>query len=291
MFSRHFLFLVPLYALLLVSCRVGNGDRPLVGGSYDVSGSMRTTSSMEDGEDALEENALDDAVLEEDADLLPAPLTDRPEQRLMRKAYSVSYNSTTRLPNWVQWTLTADHTDGRYSRRGQQFHEDEEVATPRATHYDYMRSGYDRGHMCPSGDNKWDAEAQEQSFLLTNVCPQNHDLNTGDWNELEIQCRRWAKRYGRIYIVCGPVLYRQKHKTIGRNRVVVPEAFFKVVLRLGDEPACIAFIYRNKEGNRPKGDYVNSLREVERITKIHFFSGLDSDIRAQIEDHADINDW
>ncbi len=223
--------------------------------------------------------------------LLPAPIKDRPEQRLQRKGYNVSYNKGLRIPNWVQWTLTADHTYGRYKRKGQAFHEDEDVPSPRATHYDYMRSGYDRGHMCPSGDNKWDPKAQEESFLLTNICPQNHNLNTGDWNDLEIQCRQWAKRYGKIYIVCGPVLYNQKHKTIGRNHVTVPEAFFKVVLRLGKNPACIGFIYRNKGGHRPQGDYVNTLKEVERITKLHFFNGLGADIRAQIENHADINDW
>ncbi|MFC2741710.1 MAG: DNA/RNA non-specific endonuclease, partial [Selenomonas sp.] len=42
--------------------------------------------------------------------------------------------------------------------------------------------------------------AQEESFLLTNICPQNHQLNAGDWNEMELQCRRWARRYGDIYV-------------------------------------------------------------------------------------------
>ena len=100
---------------------------------------------------------------------------------------------------------------------------------PRATNMDYINSGYDRGHICPSGDNKWSEEAQLQSFLYTNCCPQLHNLNAGDWNELEGKCRKWAQQYGGVYIVSGPLLLNKKHKTIGKNKVVVPEAFFKVV--------------------------------------------------------------
>jgi endonuclease G len=66
-----------------------------------------------------------------------------------------------------------------------------------------------------------------ESFLLSNVCPQHPTLNSGVWNQIEIACRTWAERYGDIYIVSGPVFYNQEHETIGSNKVVVPEAFFK----------------------------------------------------------------
>ncbi len=154
-----------------------------------------------------------------------------------------------------------------------------------------MSSGYDRGHMCPSGDNKWSEQAQEESFLMTNMCPQVHNLNAGDWNEMEGQCRKWAKEYGDIYIVCGPILYRTKHKTIGQDKVVVPEAFFKVVLRMGSNPRAIGFIYKNQEGNRPKGDYVNSIAQIERITGIQFFSGMSAKQKQSLEKNVNLSDW
>ena len=75
------------------------------------------------------------------------------------------------------------------------------------------------------------------------MCPQNGNLNRGDWNEMEMACRNWASKYGGVYVVCGPILYKGKHKTIGKNKVVVPEAFFKVVLREGKEPKAIGFIW------------------------------------------------
>lgn len=222
---------------------------------------------------------------------LPKRLEDRPEQRLHRLAYEVSYNSETKIPNWVMWSLTADHTNGPYKRGGIKFTEDTEVPEPRATDFDYVRSNYDRGHLCPSGDNKWNQTAQEQSFLMTNVCPQSHALNAGDWNEMEMQCRRWARRYGQIYIVAGPILYNQRHKRIGNNRVTVPEAFFKVVLRLTPEPAAIGFIYKNQSGNRPKGDYVNSVDQIERITGIDFFASLPDETENAVEREVSLEAW
>ena len=104
---------------------------------------------------------------------------------------------------------------------------------------------------------------------MTNVCPQDHNLNRGDWKELEEACRDWTMENGRLYVVAGPVLYRGQHRHIGQSRVTVPEAFYKVVFC--PEPLkAIGFIYKNKSGNRPLDAYVNSVDEVERITGIDF---------------------
>lgn len=214
-----------------------------------------------------------------------------PEQILKRTGYVASYNKTTLLPNWVAWHLTAERTEGSAKRSGVDFAEDTEVPEPRATDWDYYNSGYDRGHMCPAADNKWSKKAMEESFLFTNMCPQNGNLNRGDWNEMEMACRKWAKKYGDLYIVCGPILYKGKHKTIGKNKVVVPEAFFKVVLRTGDDSQAIGFIYKNTSGNRPKDSYVNTVDEVERITGIDFFPSLPDDVEKKVEAECDLGLW
>lgn len=222
---------------------------------------------------------------------LPAPLTSVPEQILVRKGYTVSYNKDRRVPNWVAWHLTAAHLKGSVKRSDASFHEDEEVPMPRAIDYDYVRSGYDRGHMCPAGDNKWSAKAMDESFLFTNVCPQAPQLNRGDWNEMEQACRKWAKENGDIYIACGPIFYKKRAKTIGKNKVAVPDAFFKVVLTMKGNPKAIGFIYKNGDGNRPKGDYANSVDEVERITGIDFFPSLPDKIEKQVEAQCNPDDW
>ncbi len=222
---------------------------------------------------------------------LPAPLVAVPEQLLSRTGYTVSYNKENKIPNWVAWHLTEEHCSGSVKRPSRAFHEDEEVPIPRATDKDYYTSGYDRGHMCPAADNKWSEEAMYESFLFTNICPQNHNLNDGDWLELENACRKWAMKYGEIYIVAGPVLYGESHKRIGKNRVVVPEAFFKVILCMQDVPKAIGFLYKNESGNLPMSEYVTSVDEVESITGIDFFPLLPDEIEERIEAFSDINEW
>lgn len=231
--------------------------------------------------------AIPDSILEF---CRPAPLSNREEQIIKKKAYIVSYNKETKIPNWVAWHLTSDHTDGPVGRSNA-FYEDEEVPAPRATIEDYKGSGWSRGHMCPAGDNKWDVEAMNQSFSLINICPQNASLNSGLWNSIEIDCRHWAKRFQDIFIICGPVFYKQEHELIGRNKVYVPEAFFKVVLCLNDEPKGMGFIVKNNAGTKKKDLYYNSIDQVERITGIDFFPNLSDDIEEEVESKLDMDLW
>ena len=223
---------------------------------------------------------------------MPAPLKDRPEQILRRKGYTVSYNQQTRNPNWVAWHLTKDHTYGSNQRKQEMFAEDEQVGHPRATNNDYYNSRYDRGHMCPAGDNKWDREAMHQSFLFTNICPQNHGLNKYEWNDLEIQCREWAREYGAIDIVCGPI-YKEgrEQRTIGRSRVWVPDAFFKVILCRKGRPKAIGFIYRNEGVKQTRQEALRSVDEIERLTGIDFFPALDDQTEARVEAEAELSAW
>ncbi len=212
---------------------------------------------------------------------------------LLRYAYKAWYSQSMRIPLAVSWYLTGDHVSGNYKRQGVAFHPDKNVDNP-VTTFDYMQSGYSRGHMCPSGDNKWNQRAQEESFLMTNICPQNSQLNGGDWNDLEMLCRTWAKRYDRVYIVCGPILRGNTHKTIGRQRnrrITVPEAFYKVVLRTGKHPAAIGFIYENNGSSQPMQEAVRTVDEIERLTGHDFFSALPDDVERRIEAKADLSEW
>ena len=221
---------------------------------------------------------------------MPSPLEGISEQIISKSAYIVSYNKDTKIPNWVAWHLTAAHTDGPV-RRMSNFYEEEKVAMPRATLEDYRGSGWSRGHMCPAGDNKWNEKAMFESFSLVNVCPQNANLNSGLWNSLEIDCRRWARQYGDIYIVCGPVFLKREHETIGTNGVFVPDAFFKVVLCLNGTPKALGVICRNTDGNRKRDLYYNSIDQIERITGYDFFPALPDELENRIESDVDMNLW
>ena len=248
-----------------------------------IIGEPDTTSSLISDRDSQQEAGLE----------IPNLLSKVPHQLLKRIGYTASYNQSTKNANWVAWHLIKDHTDGPWSRDGIPYMVDEEVKGKRQEleDWDNLRLPVDHGHLCPAGDNKWSQKAMEQTFLLTNMSPQNSELNRGDWEKLESRCRGWANHYGDIYIVAGPIFYTNKYKTIGANRVGVPDAFFKVILCLNKKPKAIGFIYPNVGDHHDMIDYVKTVDEVENITGIDFFYNLPDDIENQVEAVSNFNKW
>jgi len=212
------------------------------------------------------------------------------EQVIEHKGYTVSYNTTWLIPNWVAYELTDEEVVGQVSRSGK-FIPDPDITGRCSTHEDYKGSGYDRGHMAPAGDMKWDKTAMDESFYTTNICPQNHNLNGGDWKELEEQMRDWAIKNEKVYIVCGPIM-KKKYKTIGENNVAVPDSFFKVVLMYRDGSwRSLGFVFENKGGNKPLDTYARSVDEVEKITGLDFFSVLPDEIENEIEKNKSFEEF
>ena len=225
---------------------------------------------------------------------IPVSTKERAEILLEQYSYTVSYNPDLCIPNWVAWELNAEKLVERESRNSKftpnpKLSEDMAVTTQ-----EYTGSGWDRGHMCPAGDNKYHWRAMNESFYMTNICPQNHNLNRGDWKELEEACRRWAE-VEPVYIVCGPINYRTpKYGYIGKTfKIRIPDAFFKVVLTgmQSGKPRAIGFIYKNEAGNNKRDKYVNSVDEVERITSMDFFSALPDDVERCVESECNLSDW
>ena len=293
--SRHILLVATLaVAILTAGCRRDNAahDGNTTAPSADtVQGLFDTRSAAQAQQKAHADNA---GAKRPKGMEIPAAIDGRPEQLLLRDGYIASYNKDWRIANWVAWHLTKAHTYGDNLRDEMVFAEDTETPLPRATDHDYYSSGYDRGHLCPSADNKWDRRAQIQSFLFSNVCPQNHGLNKGDWNDIEILCREWARKYGDLYIVTGPVFYNGVKNTIGSNRVAVPDALFKVVLCTKNYTRAIGFLVPNVGGHHDLKTYVTSVDEIERITGIDFFPNLKDDVEQRVEAAADddmVREW
>lgn len=229
------------------------------------------------------------------ADLLRHPLMAAPiegEIRLQREGYRASYNADNRQPNYVTWTLTPQRLQGDAKRRSS-FYEDPELADDaKSLLSDYSRSGYDRGHLCPAGDNKWSLTAMIESFLLSNICPQKHTLNSGDWRVLEEACRTWAAEQGdTLHIVAGPLFDREKSGWL-KKRVRIPSAFFKTIvnLRPGKEHG-IAFIYRNTTDDQPMQRAACTIDEVERLTGYDFYAELPDALQARLENENHLPDW
>lgn len=220
----------------------------------------------------------------------PISLIPRQEQIIHHTGYIVSYNKDLKLPNWVSYELTREETKGK-EKRSNRFITDPLVKGLIATNADYARSGYDKGHMAPAADMKWSPQAMEASFYFSNICPQHPQLNRRGWKKLEEKIRDWAIADSAIIIICGPIITKQP-KTIGKNKVAVPQQFFKVVLSPFAKPMrAIGFLFNNRQAVEPLSTYAVTINSIERLTNMDFFAPLPDEIENKIEAEANYFQW
>lgn len=201
-------------------------------------------------------------------------------QELCSDAFAVEYSGVTRTPLWSAKHLTAASVDSaRTLQRHDRFEADDRLArNQRAELTDYVRSGYDRGHMAPSGDMPTQ-EAQAQSFRLSNVVPQAASLNRGAWENIESAARDLAERNGEAYIVTGAVFARGAPALI-HNRVRVPDQVFKAVYDPRSNQAG-AYLAANATGARVR---VISIAQLQRLIGADVFPALPAQVKAGAAD-------
>lgn len=215
------------------------------------------------------------------------------EQIINHIGYTVSYNHTWNIPNWVAYELVASEVGGD-EERSDHFRPDPQVYGTPVTTKDYANSGYDRGHMAPAADMKWSEQAMKESFYMTNMCPQCHNLNAGDWKVLEEDVRSWARMYDHIYVCCGPIVTSTSTRIGQYQQIVVPQKFYKVILRQkGSSWTGIGFVMDNKskDGKHNLSHYAKTINEIEKITNIDFFQNLPDDVEEIIEGSYTLSDW
>ncbi len=212
-------------------------------------------------------------------------------QHLIYEGFEVMLNERLRIPEWVAYELTKEELmdNNPYSNH---FSTDPNFKGAQANDNDYRNSGWDRGHMAPAADMKLTDQMNRESYYFTNICPQNHNLNSGDWNALENLVRNLAKKYSSVFVTCGPIITDNKYGTIGANHVAVPDAFYKVLLVFTDYGyQSIGFIMENKAGHKPLATYALTVDEVEQRTGLDFFSALPDDIESGAESAYTLSVW
>jgi len=211
---------------------------------------------------------------------LELPAYEPSEDIIVHLGYTASYNHTTLCSDWVAWELTAEEAngqnDGQYS-----FSRDPEVAWPKASREDYSRSGYDKGHMAPRADMRWSCQALEESYYFTNICPQDHEMNSQAWRKIEELTRRLAKRYGSVWVVCGPI-FDDSGSKIGS--VAVPSAFFKaLVVNTSEGYKTVGFLVDNNPQSFSPRHYAVSVDSVEAAIGRNLFPLVDEAAEAEYD--------
>ncbi|MDF3035564.1 MAG: non-specific endonuclease [Paucimonas sp.] len=166
---------------------------------------------------------------------------------LCYEGYAVMHSGASRTPLWVAEHLTSQRVEmAKTMKRKNTFHADENLSpNDRAELADYVRSGYDRGHMAPSGDMPTET-AQYESFSLANMIPQHPKNNQILWEGIEDATRDLARETGSIFVITGPIFEGNSLKRLNR-RVLVPTSVFKAIYDPGRQAAG-AYVTRNAPG-------------------------------------------
>ena len=260
-FAKSLLLIIPIVVLYLVGCFPISSDNTVIANNNQF-GNLEMVTTPE----------------------------TIPSQIVNYEGMILSFNKDLHIPNWVAWELTATEVSGTFPR-DDNFRGDDNVIGS-AEKWDYSYSGYDRGHMAPAGDMKWSAKAMDESFYMTNMCPQAKSLNTGAWKRLEEKCRQWAEIDSAIIVICGPIVTDPINEYIGDSKVAVPQRFFKVILSpYIENPRGIGFIMPNAKVPGGMQAAAVSIDEVERVTGYDFFSSLPDEVENDVESQCKFHYW
>lgn len=235
------------------------------------------------------------AIIRRDLLAKGLPAVREGEELVVHPGHILVYDEQHEQARWVAHIATPDLITGNLARIDS-FLPDPKVRTGTAVTADYWYSGYDRGHLVPSADMRWNHEALKATYYYSNVSPQLPELNRGTWAELEDWVRRYvnfSKR--RVFVVTGPVLrdgLPTLQKADRQNEVSIPELFWKVIADLdGEDPQGIAFVMRNGVNEYPPISYAVPIDSVERLTGLDFFTALDDALETRIETMREPKDW
>lgn len=196
-------------------------------------------------------------------------------RELCNFGYAVGHSGISRGPLWSAEHMTRERLQsGRGLPRANNFRPDTRLpANERAELRDYARSGYDRGHMFCAADSASPGE-QSESFLLSNMVPQNQDNNRNLHEGIESAVRKEGKRAGELFVITGPIFQGSNLQAL-KGRVIIPSGIFK----------CLYYPRKNQAGcyveqNAPGMQYnVASVSEVEKVIGISLFPGVASAVK------------
>jgi len=206
------------------------------------------------------------------------------DQIVERRGYALGYSERYEQPLWVQYRLTADEVTNAVVSRSGRFIADSLIVSGSATPDDYTRSGYDRGHLAPAADFRFDGTAMRESFMMSNMSPQLPAFNRGVWKRLEEHVRALAVRRGSLVVVTGPIFRTNTPvRVIGESRVRVPDAFYKALYAEGEPRGMVAFVLPHEGTQAAFCAFATNVDAVEEMTGLDFFAALPLAVQSNLE--------
>lgn len=144
--------------------------------------------------------------------------------------YDIIYDYSRMQPAAVLWTLQASDFAGKNLSKPKYFKQDRFLPPPRVKNAAFSFSGYQRGHICPSGDRDSRRDWFRDTFYTSNIVPMTAEVNSGAWKETEVYCRQLAIDGHRLKIAAGPIGYQSTAVSITNSRPFVPTSLYKLAV-------------------------------------------------------------
>jgi endonuclease G len=198
--------------------------------------------------------------------------------------YTVGYSDSMHDPLWVLYRVF-DVPILESGKRPSRFRIDYRTKS-KISHGDYTHSGYDRGHMAPNYAiaTRYGMYGQRETFLMSNIIPQNPRVNRHIWKDLEMSvARRYGRYFGEVWVITGPV-FKKPIERLGSG-VAIPSAYYKILVdEDGDELRAKAFLVASDcpPYTRIKSHLV-SIDELEELTHLDFFPELSKEAQSELE--------
>ncbi len=227
---------------------------------------------------------------------VPADSDASDDLLLDRGEYVLSYHPKRNVANWVSFRLTKE--DLGAMDRSDDFRADDllPAALYHVTPSDYLHSGFDRGHLCPSGDRTRTHEENSRTFLMTNMHPQRPEMNRVTWkNAEEYERKLIAEGAAELFIVVGGIFSSTDSASEKMNeKIAVPSAGYRIVVAtphaktasdVRKEAGVIATIIPNTADvkEHPWLDYVTTVDEIERVSGYDFLARIPDEVEEILE--------
>ncbi len=220
------------------------------------------------------------------------PTLEEGDKVIAHSAMSLCYSEKDEQAKWVAHIILPDIKNGNESRSND-FREDPLVETGTAVKDDYWYSGFDRGHLAPSADFRWNKTALSESYFYSNMAPQRPELNREGWAQLEDLLRGYVQEHNEpLYVYTGGIL-EDGLPTFGKiNKISIPKQFYKIAYDItGDTVSAIGFLFPNGACPEPTLSYAVTIDSIEALTGIDFFPALDDELENKLESELNLEQW
>lgn len=214
---------------------------------------------------------------------------------LENRGYVVGYSESMRNPLWAAYRIfdVPDLQRRAVGPRKSTFTADRRTRS-QVSHRDYTHSGYDRGHMAPNYGiaSRYGREAQLETYLMSNIIPQNPNVNRHLWKDLEMSvAKRYSRYFREVWVITGPVFQGEIKKL--ESGVPIPSAYYKIIAdESGQELRTLAFLVEQRcpPYTRIRKRLV-SVDEIEKLTGLDFFPDLSDALETELESKAATRLW